>query len=418
MQVCIFEDHHYRTFLPLVYFRPVYELRCGALSLRQKIEACFPRAKVLLHLRGDLAQCYRDDNPGAAVNTVPEGDTWFINGRLVADGALAKLVRRKRQAECAYVADGEVAAAYVRAKSVPSVVRSWGEPITAQNFTGIPSEPFAGTLVRYPWDLVSRSADEIANDFRQRSKKVARGLRPKIYRGAELLNRKNIVVGGGSVVKPGAVLDGEKGPIILGRNVTIMPNAVIEGPAFIGDHSIIKAGAKIYHGTSVGAHCKVGGELETSIIQSYSNKQHEGFLGHSYLGSWVNIGADTNTSDLKNTYGNVRVRLGDEEIDTGMQFVGLTMGDHSKTGINMMFDTGTVAGISCNLYGPGVPPKFVPSFSWGEKNAITVYDLDKSVETARRVMTRRDVKMSEAYERLFRTVFLMTDPDRRKAGIS
>ena len=418
MQVCIFEDHHFRTFLPLVDFRPVYELRCGALSLRQKIEACFTRPEVTLHLRGDLAQCYRDENPGVAVNTMPNGDTWFINGRLVADGALARLVRRKRPEECVYAADGEVAAAYVRAKNVPSVVRSWGEPIRPQNFQAIHSEPFEGTLARYPWDLVSRSADEIAIDFRRRPKKAPRGRRPKIYRGAELLNRKNIVLGGGSVVKPGAVLDAEKGPIILGPNVTIMPNAVIEGPVFIGEHSIIKAGAKIYHGTSVGARCKVGGEVEASVIQSHSNKQHDGFLGHSYLGSWVNIGADTNTSDLKNTYGNVRVRLADEEIDTGLQFVGLTLGDHSKTGINMMFDTGTVAGISCNLYGAGLPPKFVPSFSWGEKGALTVYDLDKSVETARRVMARRDVKMSEAYERLFRTVFLLTDPDRRKSGIA
>ena len=417
MQVCIFEDHHFLTFLPLVYFRPVYELRCGALSLREKIEACFTRPVVALHLRGDLAECYRDDHPGAAVNAMPKGDTWFINGRLVADGALARLVRGKRTEERAYLADGEIAAAYVRAKNVPSVIRSPGAPITAQNFQGIHSESFEGRFARYPWDLVSRSADEIANDFR-RAKNAPHGPRPKIYRGAELLNRKNIVLGGGSVLKPGAVLDAEKGPIILGRDVTIMPNAVIEGPVFIGEHSIIKAGAKIYHGTSIGARCKVGGEVEASIIQSYSNKQHEGFLGHSYLGSWVNIGADTNTSDLKNTYGNVRVRLGDEEIDTGLQFVGLTMGDHSKTGINMMFDTGTVAGISCNLYGAGLPPKFVPSFSWGEKNALTVYNLDKSVETARRVMARRDVKMSEAYERLFRTVFLLTDPDRRNAGIA
>jgi UDP-N-acetylglucosamine diphosphorylase/glucosamine-1-phosphate N-acetyltransferase len=418
MQVCIFEDHRYRTFLPLVYFRPVYELRSGALSLRQKIEACFTRASVTLHLREDLAQSYREENPGASVNANPKGDTWFINGRLLAGPSLAKLVGTKRQDECAYVVDGDVAAAYVKAKNIAPVVRSWGEPITAQHFDVLPTKPFAGTLIKYPWDLVSRSADEIANDFRRRPKKTKAGGRAKVYRGAELLNRKNIAIGGGSVVKPGAVLDAEHGPIILGRDVTIMPNAVIQGPAFIGDHSIVKAGAKIYHGTSVGAHCKVGGELEASIIQSYSNKQHEGFLGHSYLGSWVNIGADTNTSDLKNTYGNVRVRLGEEEIDTGLQFVGLTMGDHSKTGINMMFDTGTMAGISCNLYGPGLPPKYLPSFSWGEKNALTVYDLDKSVETARRVMARRDVKMSEVYEKLFRAVFLLTEPDRRRAGIS
>jgi UDP-N-acetylglucosamine diphosphorylase/glucosamine-1-phosphate N-acetyltransferase len=197
----------------------------------------------------------------------------------------------------------------------------------------------------------------------------------------------------------------------------VMPNAVITGPAFIGDYSIIKAGAKIYSGTSIGTRCKVGGEVEASIIQSYSNKQHDGYLGHSYIGSWVNIGADTNTSDLKNTYGNVNVYVNGESVNTGLQFVGLTMGDHAKTGINVMFDTGTVVGISSNVYGAALPPKFVPSFSWGEGRSLTVYELDKAVETARRMMMRRDVDISPAYERLMRKLFDVTREERRKGGV-
>ena len=197
-----------------------------------------------------------------------------------------------------------------------------------------------------------------------------------------------------------------------------MPNAVIEGPASIGDRTVVKVGAKIYHGTSIGRECKVGGEVEASIVQSYTNKQHDGFLGHSYLGSWVNIGADTNTSDLKNTYGSVKVQLELERIDTGMQFVGVMMGDHSKTGINVMFDSGTVVGVSCNVYGAGLPPKFVPGFSWGDGKSLSVYDLEKGLETARRVLLRRDITMTDAYERLYRHVFAATRSSRKKAGVT
>ena len=242
-------------------------------------------------------------------------------------------------------------------------------------------------------------------------------MRGKIYPGAHLVNKKHILIGRGSVIKSGAVLDAENGPIIIGENVTVMPNAVIEGPAFIGDHSIIKVGAKIYHGTSIGERCKVGGEVEASVIQSYSNKQHDGFLGHSYLGSWVNIGADTNTSDLKNTYGTVKVFLNGELVDTKLQFVGLIMGDHSKTGINVMFDTGTIVGVSCNIYGAGLPPKFIPSFSWGGEGSFSTYNLEKSLETALRVMARRDVQMGAAYEMLMKDVYAATEDERRKAGI-
>ncbi|MBI4810593.1 MAG: transferase, partial [Ignavibacteriales bacterium] len=226
-----------------------------------------------------------------------------------------------------------------------------------------------------------------------------------------------IIIGKGSKIKPGAVLDAEKGPIIIGINVTIMPNAVIEGPVFIGDNSIIKIGAKIYHGTSIGKWCKVGGEVEASIIQSYSNKQHDGFLGHSYLGSWINIGADTNTSDLKNNYGTVRVYVNGKMIDSGLQFVGLTMGDHSKSGINTMFDTGTVVGISSNIYGSGFPSKFIPSFAWGGEKQFTAYDLEKSIDTMKKVMARRNVNLTASYEKLVRKIFKDTMEERKSAGV-
>ncbi len=418
MQLCIFEDINYRGFLPVAYLRPVSGFRSGTATLGEKIAACLPRTQYSLRVRPDLAEFWTEEERSVPVDALHEEDTWFVNARVVADEHLARLLGRKRPRQCAYFSGGEIAAACVEGKHVRSAEGPRNEPIGPDNFSGFPHEAFEGTLVRYPWDLVAVNAREIEKDFARPSKGRRNGVRARVQRGAFLLNRKNIRLSPGCVVNPGAVIDAGQGPVILGSNVTVMAHAMIQGPAFIGDNSLIKAGAKIYHGTSVGPHCKVGGEVEASIIQSYSNKQHDGFLGHSYLGSWVNIGAGTNTSDLKNTYGRVRVRLGDEEIDTGLQFVGLTMGDHSKTGIGALFSTGTIVGVSCSLPGPAPPPKYVPSFSWGEKGAFTVYDPGKAVLTAERVMARREVRMGSAYERRMRDVFSMTDSERRKAGIA
>jgi UDP-N-acetylglucosamine diphosphorylase/glucosamine-1-phosphate N-acetyltransferase len=181
----------------------------------------------------------------------------------------------------------------------------------------------------------------------------------------------------------------------------------------------VKANSTIYENTSIGPVCKVGGEIEGSIIHGYSNKQHSGFLGHSYLGAWVNLGAGTNTSDLKNNYSSVKVHLGSEEIDTGLQFVGLTMGDHSKSAINSVFNTGTIVGVSSNIAGTGFPPKFVPSFSWSAPGeTFTTYKVDRAIDVARKVMARRKVEFTKVDETLFRTIFEMTSEERRKRGMS
>ncbi|MBI3004934.1 MAG: transferase, partial [Ignavibacteriales bacterium] len=216
----------------------------------------------------------------------------------------------------------------------------------------------------------------------------------------------------------GVVIDTEDGPVIIGKNVKVFPNATIIGPVFIGDNSWIKVGAQIYENTSIGPVCKVGGEVEETIIHSYSNKQHAGFLGHSYIAPWVNLGADTNNSDLKNNYGNVKVYVNGQQVDTGLQFVGLTMGDHSKAAINSMFNTGTVVGVCSNIFGFGFPPKYVPSFSWGAAGeTFTTFSIDKAIEVARRVMARRKIELTATEEKLFRKIFELTSDDRKKRGM-
>jgi UDP-N-acetylglucosamine diphosphorylase/glucosamine-1-phosphate N-acetyltransferase len=417
MQFCIFEDTASRNFLPLVYFRPVFELRCGALSLREKLAAVLPKRGLTLSCREELVPLTREEVPGHPVNLLEETDTWFINGRLLATARLGALVRQRPSQEIVYRAGEEIAAAFIAKGHARAAV---GQLMAGRPFgAGVKEATFEGTLVHYPWDLVHRTSEEIRNDFAALTR-MAKGrssirARQPDLRGATLLGKKNLIIGEGCRIRPGAVLDGESGPIILGRNVTVMPNAVIEGPAFVGDGSVIKIGAKIYHGTAIGPHCKVGGEVEASVLQSYANKQHEGFLGHSYLGSWVNLGADTNTSDLKNTYGTIRVMINGTMVETGQQFVGLTMGDHSKSGINVMFDTGSVVGASCNIYGATLPPKALPSFSWFGAGTLEEYQLEKGLETARRVMARRSVVMSDAYELLFRRVHLSTSGERKMA---
>jgi UDP-N-acetylglucosamine diphosphorylase/glucosamine-1-phosphate N-acetyltransferase len=416
MRICIFEDNRYTNFLPLAYFRPVYELRCGAFSLREKLAMALPGTKQILHVRSELAGYLSEEFTKLHINNLPDDDIWFINGRILADENLAKFIKQKTGEQKVFLGGDDVGAVFIKKDSISDFKKKLIEsPIDKSIFKVLTAENFPFALINYTWELVHRTTSEIEKDFNRL--KTAKRISGKLYPGVHLINKRNIIIGNGSIIKSGAVIDAENGPVIIGKNVTIMPNAVVEGPVFIGDNSIIKIGAKIYHGTSIGEYCKVGGEVEASIIQAYSNKQHEGFLGHSYLGSWVNLGADTNTSDLKNNYSTIRVRVNGQMIDSGSQFVGLTIGDHSKSGINVMFDTGTVVGVSCNIYGAGLPPKYMPSFAWGGEKEFTVYDLEKSIDTMKHVMIRRNMKMSESYEKLVRKVFKDTMHERQSSGV-
>lgn len=407
MHYCIFEDALSANFLPLTYFRPVYDLRCGVLTLREKILRRLPRRNVVLHSRLLLTDILSESS---AVNRLPDDDVCFINGRILAKDNLAKVISQVVRSKDRIVNGETVLVAFVSRGDLRALFPGgFPDLISAERLPGSHVPDFPLSLVSYPWDLILNTAEEITRD----SQLVKRPRLPaSLLRHTHVVGKRHVWIGRNCVIKPGVVLDAEKGPIIIGEGVTIMPNAVIEGPAFIGDRSVIKIGAKIYHGSSFGEYCKVGGEVDNAVLQSYSNKQHDGFLGHAYLGSWVNLGADTNNSDLKNNYSTVRVKIGGAEVDTGSQFMGLIMGDHSKTGINVMFDTGTNVGVSCNIYGAGLPPKYLPSFSWGSGLSYTTYDLEKSLETARRVMRRRSVEVTPGYERLFRSVFSLTQSER------
>jgi UDP-N-acetylglucosamine diphosphorylase/glucosamine-1-phosphate N-acetyltransferase len=408
--ICLFEDKYYRRLLPLVYFRPVYDLRCGITTLREKILRAYPRAKLTLECRDYLTEVVRQQTPVVSVNESHPGGCLFLNGRVLADTKLAKKIPVKGE-NAVFVNGDSIVAIRSDKERLDQVRQRFAGPDVQFDETGFSRIEVDVTLISYPWDLVKHNGEQIGADFAALVGKGKKS-RGKVYPGAHLLNKKDIFIDTGAKVKPGVVLDAENGPIYIGKNATIFPNATIEGSAFIGDDSRIKIGAKIYEHTSIGEMCKVGGEVEASIIHSYSNKQHDGFLGHAYLGMWCNLGADTNNSDLKNNYGSVKVTIDGEEINSGSQFVGLTMGDHSKSGINTMFNTGTVVGVSSNVFGADFPPKCIPSFAWGGSVSLETYQVEKAIDVARKVMSRRNVKMTAADETLFRHVFTLTEKER------
>ncbi|MFO7525084.1 MAG: hypothetical protein R6W68_06485, partial [Ignavibacteriaceae bacterium] len=273
-------------------------------------------------------------------------------------------------------------------------------------------------MVNYIWDIININGEEIKKDFELRiSSHNGLNYLNEVSDTVHLINDDHIFIEENVTIKPGVVLDASGGPIYIEKNSKIFPNAVIEGPFFLGESSVVKTGAALYSNTSIGKVCKIGGEIEQSIFMPYSNKQHSGFLGHSYLGSWVNLGADTNNSELKNNYSKIKINLSSKEVDTGLQFLGLMIGDHSKSAINTMFNTGTVVGFSSNVFGAGFPDKYIPSFAWGGSENLITYELNKSIQTAKIVSSRRNIDFTNDDELLFNEIFNLTVSDREKKGL-
>ncbi len=415
--ICIFEDEAFGNFLPLVYTRPVYDLKCGVMSLKERIHKSFPKAEIVLQCRGYLANYVSFRNPKSPINKLPGDRCLFLNGRILTARDLSPLFPIESKNDLLYLKGEQVVAARLSGSNLRALESHLCHPLGVRHFGDIAKTEVDVELVNYPWDLIHRNGDMLMHDGETiLARKGKRG--GKIWKGAHIVGSKNIVIGKGSNIMPGVVLDATDGPIMIGDRVKVFSQSTIIGPSFIGPDSLVKIGASIYENCSIGPWCKVGGEIEGSIIHGYSNKQHSGFLGHSYVGKWVNLGADTNTSDLKNNYGRVRVTIGGRQIDTGLQFLGIVMGDHTKSAINTMFNTGTVIGVSCNVAMAGFPPKWIPSFAWvtGEGDVET-YDLPRAIEVARRVMKRRNVMLSSVEEELFKTVFDVSREERAYSDI-
>ena len=254
-------------------------------------------------------------------------------------------------------------------------------------------------LINHRWELLSVNATAISNDIALIKESISY---QKIPKDVIVIGPKDSIYLEEGAILSACTLNSKEGPIYISKGAEVMEGALIRGPFALCENAVVKMGAKIYGASTIGPFCKVGGELSNVIFQSYSNKGHDGFLGNSYIGEWCNLGADTNVSNLKNNYDSVSSYCYEkkEEVNTGLQFLGLFMGDHSKTGINSMFNTGAVVGVSCNLYGAGFFPKHTLSFSWGEPNALEPFRIEKSLEYANKMMERRSEKLSAEEENI------------------
>jgi UDP-N-acetylglucosamine diphosphorylase/glucosamine-1-phosphate N-acetyltransferase len=409
--VIVFEDAGWRRLYPVTLSRPAFECRTGGATLGRRLAAQlagagYPRVDLLC--RALLRPLVERAHPGHAVNHPPGGETVFVNGRLLLLGKSLETVLELLDKDAAVQIHGEPAVLKLSAGEAGGYYEDLQRALETGAAAPLPrtlavtGPPEDARMVRYLWDLVSWNPAVLEDDF-EWAKEHPKGDEPKMAPGAQILGKEHIMFREGVRLEPGSILDARPGPILLGEGVRIEHNAVVVGPASIGPHSTLKMGARIYGGVSLGPVTRIGGEVDASIVQGHANKQHDGFLGHAYLGAWTNLGAGTDNSDLKNNYSPVRVWTPDGEVNTELLLCGLFLGDHSKTAIGTRFNTGTVVGFSANVFGDGFPPRHVPSFSWGSEEG-GAYRMDRALETARAVMARRKVEMEPADEVLFETI--------------
>jgi UDP-N-acetylglucosamine diphosphorylase/glucosamine-1-phosphate N-acetyltransferase len=442
-RILIFEDAGAANLRPLVWTRPAWELRSGMATLGEKIAAAYAPAEVFFHARPHLAEVIAQDSTDRLITRPTDAKKLAgagllaVNARVLADATLAgkiplegrpQVFRSGDTIVAVRLADGEAAAAalagdYFDAAALAVIANNAGGTVnqdgavqpgrTAADFeaAALAATDVELALIRWPWDLVNANAAQIEADFHRFA--AAGGIKGTVHPSAILDGEDRMHIAPGSKIGPGAILTTEHGPIYIGPGAEVQAGAVIEGPAAIGADSRVRMLAKIYGGTTLGPLCRVGGEIEQSILHAYVNKQHDGFLGHSYLAPWCNLGADTNTSDLKNNYAYVRVSLEGREVNTGCLNVGLFMGDHSKSGINTMFNTGSVVGVGCNVFGGDFPPKDIPSFTWGGAAGLMEHDFEKFCDTAERAMARREKQFTPAMRAMLEHVFHQTRGWRR-----
>ncbi len=422
MYLCLFEDDQIDHLRPLVDTRPVYDLRIGGRRIGEQTARAFDSGNVLLHCRAELADTLVQSDRGP-VNHVPGAlGVLFVNGRAVftpGDGTVLAEIQAASKTSTAQIfkQGGDVVAAWLPNGSTINLAAG---PLTAEAFSS--AAPGAATttvsgvpMVSRMWHLLEHIDASIKLLFRDRSHgyNILERTGAIVHPSAVLENGERILIADGAIVKPGAILDAAHGPIIIDEGAVVSERALIVGPAYVGRGSQVKVGANLRM-VAMGPRCKVGGEVHDAIFQAFSNKAHDGFLGNAFIGSWCNLGAATNNSNLKNDYGSVNLMnlpSGRYE-DTGQQFVGLFMADHSKCSIGTTFNTGTVVGVGCNLFGSGFHPRYVPAFCWGSPERYATYRFEKAMSVAERVYQRRDRNLSDADRALLQEVFDRYEPAR------
>ena len=389
MNYILFDSDVRKSLLPFTYTRPVADIRIGVLTIREKWE------KFLGFMTTSITEEYLENK----YPMVELDKNILINASFLPTKNLVKQVSNLSNNQAIFKDDQVIA--FFTSDTQEHV-----------DFDSYEQLEFKEEVlqIKNTWDIFSLNDKAIKADFDLLTE--GRTSQP-IPNGVHTIQEENIFIEKGAIISYSS-LNASKGPIYIGKDSEIMEGSLVRGPFALGENSILKMGTKVYGATSVGPFCKVGGEVNNSVLFGYSNKGHEGFLGNSVLGEWCNIGADSNTSNLKNNYAEVKLWNYQEErfTNTGLQFCGLMMGDHSKCGINTMFNTGTVIGVSANVFGSGFPRNFVSSFSWGGAAGFTTYQIKKVFEVAKVVMKRRGIELTETDKKILLHVFDETSKNR------
>lgn len=392
MNYILFDSASRNNLLPLVFTRPVADIRIGILTIREKWE------RYLKASTSSLTEQYL-----AAKFPLVEADVnILINGSILPNPKLVEAIHQLRQGQT-IIKDETIVAMCVSDTSLRNLSES----------TDDETIEFKDEFIKIEnvWDIFSKNDIVLRSDFEL----ITKGRKSAPISGTNrCLNESQIFIEEGAKVEF-SILNASTGPIYIGKDAEVMEGAKVRGPFALCEHAVLKMDAKIYGATTIGPHSKVGGEVNNSVIFGYSNKAHDGFLGHSVLGEWCNLGADTNTSNLKNTYEEVKVWSYSEDcfVSTGLQFCGTIMGDHSKCGINTMFNTGTVIGVNANIFGSGFQRNFIPSFSWGGTQGFIDYDLKKALKTTAIVFERRNKAFNKIEKDVLTEVFNLTYKNRR-----
>ena len=366
MKIILDDNGLHLRFAPLSLTRPIGNIRIGIFTNDERWKVILPEAEIYYQTEAYLAERF----------PATENPDLIVNAELIPNVEVAVAIVNLGENEALWM--GKI---WLAKKGNASVkVEYVGE---------IP------VVISQRWHIFQKNGDAIYSDFEL----IAAG------RTSEKISKTNTVIGDESMIFieegatiEAAILNTHSGPIYVGKCAEIMEGSIVRGPLAMCEYSALKLGTKVYGPTTLGPHCKVGGEVNNVVFQAYSNKGHDGFLGNALIGEWCNLGADTNTSNLKNNYGNISTYSYEEkgEIETETQFMGVCMGDHSKCGINTMFNTATVVGVSSNIYGAGFPAKFIPSFSWGGADEIVPFRFEKAIEYANNMMHRRGLQLSQS----------------------
>ena len=390
MNYILFDGSARNQLLPFTYTRPVADIRVGILTIREKWE------KMLGFTSSTVTEDYLIDK----FPMIEMEQNIFINASVLPTKHLVSLIKNLSENKALFI-DDEPLAFFAKED----------QEIDFETFDVLPYTNDDILRIENTWDIFKLNGEAIKRDFKLLTTDRESQLIPEM---TVAFNKDQIFIEEGAIL-PLCSLNANDGPIYIGKNSEIMEGSMIRGPFALCENATIKMGAKIYGATTIGPHSKIGGEVNNCVIFGYSNKGHDGFIGNSVLGEWCNIGADTNNSNLKNNY--AEVRLWDYETEgfakTGLQFCGLMMGDHSKCGINTMFNTGTVVGVSTNIFGSGFPRNFIPSFSWGGSAGMITYKTNKAFEVAKVVMSRRDIAFTEIDVQILEHIFKETSKWRK-----